>query len=191
MSTIGTPIVITGSTAVLSGATVTTPPIAQMVSGTGAANSGGVGAELANGYTASYGAASAVRVDGFASDLSQDGFAANGCLVATLAASTPITIDMTDPGAAQSGATAFDQSGDVLATALNRIYINNYGAAAVTISVGASNALTGVPTFVIPAGTRQRLDFGASGLTVSSTAKTIKLDPSTGTPTVALAYGGA
>jgi hypothetical protein len=189
MSTVGTPAVITGSTPVLVGSTVSTPPIALMVSATGANNSGGVAVELATGGPSLN--ANALRVDGFANDLSKDGFAANGNLVAVLQASSPITIDMTSPYSAQAAATSFSQAGDVLATALNRLYINNYGSAPVILSVGATNALTGVPTFTIPAGSKQRLDFGSTGLPVSGTVKTIKLDPSTGTPTVALAYGGA
>ena len=185
-TTNATPVVITGTQAELVNGTVTAPPIALMVAGTGANNSGGQGKQLAQGY-----AGNCQRVDGFASDLSQDGFALNGCFVAVLAASTPITVDMTNPGATQSGATSFNQRGDSLTAALNRLYIDNYGTASVIIEVGASNALTGVPTFTIPGGTMQRLDFGATGLTVSSSAKTIKLDPGTGTPSFAIAYGGS
>ena len=191
-TTNATPLIITGSTAVLSGSAVLTPPIAQMVSGTGANNSGGVARELATtGYSGAYGAANAQRIDGFSSDLSQDGYAANGVLVIVLATSTPITIDMTNPSAAQASATSFSQAGDALASALNRLYIVNYGAADVTVEVGASNGVTGVPTFAVKAGTKQRLDFGSTGLTIDSTHKTIKFDGSTGTPTVAVAYGGA
>ena len=192
MTTLGTPVIVTGTTATLVGTANVTPPAAIMVSITGANNSGGVGRELSTGFSgASYGAPNAQRVDGFASDLSQDGFTANGVFVATLVASTPITVDMTTPGTAQGTATAFSQAGDSLASALNRLYINNYGSAPVIISVGSSNPLTGVPTFTVPAGTKQRIDFGTTGLTVNSTTKTIKLDPSTGTPTFAIAYGGA
>jgi hypothetical protein len=192
MSTVGTPAVITGSTPVLIGSTVSTPPIALMVSVTGSNNSGGVAVELAGGNPANPNLnANALRVDGFASDLSKDGYAANGCLAAVLVASSPITIDMTNPGAAQASATSFSQTGDNLSSALNRLYINNYGSAPVTVEVGVSNPLVGVPTFALPAATKHRLDFGSTGLTVSSAAKTIKLDPGTGTPTVAIAYGGA
>ena len=192
MTTLGTPTIVTGTTSTLVGTANVTPPAALMVSITGANNSGGVGRELATGFSGvTYLPPNAVRVDGFVSDLGQDGFTANGVFVATLVASTPITIDMTTPGSAQGTATAFSQSGDSQATLLNRLYINNYGTAAVIISVGSSNPLTGVPTFTIPAKTTQRIDFGTTGLTVSGTAKTIKLDPSTGTPTFAIAYGGA
>jgi hypothetical protein len=182
-----TPVVITGSAAQLVGSTSSTPPIALMMSGTGANNGGGTGKEMGQNYQGN-----AQRVDGFASDLSQDGYALNGTFAATLAASTPITVDITAAGTAQGSATAFSQAGDSLTALLNRVYINNFGSAPVTIEVGASHPLTGVPTFVIPAGTKQRLDFGAAGITVAAGATcTIKFDPSTGTPSFAVAYGGS
>ena len=186
MTTTGTPVVITGPSPVLIGSSFLTPPAVQFMSGTGANNSGGVGREEATGYQNNV-----IRIDGFITDLSQAGFTANGALAATLAASTAITLDMTNPGATQSGATVFNQKGDSLAAALNILIIANTGTSTFTVSAGASNALTGVPTYLVQPGTFQRLDFGATGLTVSSTAKTIKLDPGSNTPTFALAYGGS
>jgi hypothetical protein len=183
-TTNSTPVVQTSSGLV--GAAYTAAPIALMVSGTGANNSGGVGRELATGF-----GPNAIRVDGFPTDLSQDGYALNGCFVLDLAASASATIDFTNVvGAATSAA------GDNLTALLNKLIVNNYGSADVSIAPGASNGLTFLtgttPALDCPAASKQRLE-SVAGYTVSSSHKTMLVTnlSSTVAATVGFGYGGS
>lgn len=179
-TTFSTPVVQTSGGLV--GSTYTAPPIALMVSGTGANNSGGVGRELASAASPS-----AVRIDGFATDLSADGYAANGCLAQTLAASGTATIDYTNvSGAATSAA------GDNLSSLLNKLVINNYGPTDISLAPGGSNPITiltgTTPALLIPAGSKVRLE-SVAGFTISGTHKTLLFTNLSGS--VAAAFGVA
>ena len=185
-TTNASPVVVTTSSLV--GSTVTSAPIAMMVNGTGAANNvGGVGNELANGF-----GGNAVRIDGFASDFSKDGYAANGCFAQTLTTSGTATIDFTNVSAA-----ATSQAGDNLATLLNKLIINNYGTVDITVAPGASNPIGSIfagtsPTLRVPAGSKCRLE-SVAGWTISSTSKTLLFTNTSGSTAAAfgVGYGGA
>jgi hypothetical protein len=185
-TTFATPIAITSPATILNGSAVVAAPVAQMVSGTGANNSGGVGRELSTGFNSG-----TVRIDGFPSDLSADGYAANGCFAQTLAASGTVTVDYTNVVGATTSA-----AGDNLATLLNKLIINNYGTTDITVAPGASNPIVGIlagttPTLKIPAGSKVRLE-SVAGFTVSGTAKTLLFTnlSSTVAAAFAVAHGG-
>lgn len=123
-------------------------------------------------------------------DLSTAGYAKNGAFGLTLAISTPITVDLTN----LSGA-ATVSSGDLVFATVNLIQIKNTGANPVIMSVGSSNPFTlplagTSPTITIPAGARLLFE-NLTGITVDSTHKTIKFDPSAAACSIVVAVGGA
>jgi hypothetical protein len=119
-------------------------------------------------------------------------FAKNGCALIVLSGSTAVTIDLTNLGGF-TGVTS--QAGDTTLATINCAIFNNVGTQAVTIAPGASNpapfpAFTGTsPTLSVPAGGVVAL-YWPTGGTVSSSAKTITVTPTSG-GTLAFAYGGA
>lgn len=123
-------------------------------------------------------------------DLSTAGYAKNGAFGLTLASGTPLTVDFT----AISGV-ATVSAGDLVFATVNLIQIKNTGANPVIVSVGASNPFTlplagTSPTITIPAGSRLLIE-NVAGITVDSTHKTIKFDPSSAACTIVVAVGGA
>ena len=183
-TTFSTPVIQTSGGLV--GSAYTAAPIALMVSGTGANNSGGVGRELATGL-----GPNAIRVDGFPTDLSADGYALNGCWQTHLSASGTATIDLTNVVGAATSA-----QGDNLTALLNKLIINNYGTADISLAPGGSNPvaiMTGTtPALLIPAGSKVRLE-SVAGFVISGSHKTLLITNLSGSVAsdTGFGYGGS
>lgn len=135
-------------------------------------------------------ASGVVVLDVFAADLSKSGYAKNGAFVLALAASTPVTVDLTATGTASTAA-----AGDTSFAHAFELIFNNYGAADVLVGPGASNPFNGpllgtAPTFTVPAGATVRWQCPA-GWTVDSTHKTLKFDPGAAVATIGVSIGGS
>lgn len=149
---------------------------------------------LAGGAQASLATAqvySGTILDKTVSDLSSAGFAKNGAFLLALAASTPVTVDLTNISAAAS-ANAGDTS---FATAFALIF-NNVGLHDVVITPGASDGFLGplggtAPSFTVPAGTKTAWPVPAAGFPITGLLKNLKFDPGGNACEIGMAIGGA
>jgi hypothetical protein len=200
---------VTGSTPVLNGSAVATPPYLDAM-GPKEAMSASELDQVAGGSGAAVASAAGV-VDRVTFDLSLTAlptvgspqpvpvaygsyvgaFAKNGCQLMTLSGTTPESLDLTD----LTANTPASYAGDTTFATANVIIFNNVGTHDLVISPGASNPaslpkMTGTsPTFTVAAGSVVAFH-SAAGATVDSTHKIITVTPTAG-GNLAISVGGA
>jgi hypothetical protein len=124
-------------------------------------------------------------------DLASSGYAKNGAIYLSLAASTPVTVDMT----ATSG-TATSSGGDTAFATAFDLQLTNLGAQDVIVGNAASHPFLGplggtTPTIVIPAGSSVHLSSIAGWSITGGTNNNLKFDPGGSAAQIAVAIGGA
>jgi hypothetical protein len=135
------------------------------------------------------------RIDAMMSNLALAGYAKNGCFHVTTSGTTGVTIDLTNL-ATNSTTTA----GDVTFAKWNLLIFYNLSgvdgvtAASMTIAPGASNPIGSLfggtsPTLALAASSRVAVE-NTTGVTVSSSAKTLLITPTAG-GNFALCVGGS
>ncbi len=148
----------------------------------------GVVLALTRPQISALGATAANRIDALV-DLSRQTYAKNGAAYLSLAASTPLTPDLT---AIASVATS--QAGDASFALIYDIQWVNLGTQDVTVGNAAANSfLMGLApsnaTITFPANSIGRLHFPA-GLAVNATNKNLMFNPGGNAAQIAVAFGG-
>ena len=129
-------------------------------------------------------------LDQFTADLSLAGWARNGFVVLSLAASTPITLDLTNLNAQAVWA------GDYTFTAINEVeFVPLTLTGTVVVSPGATNPWSGqlggtAPNFTVYPG-RAVGWRNPNGWPVSFTARNLKFDPGPTAAVLAVGFGGS
>ncbi len=136
-----------------------------------------------------FGETSAQRLDTFV-DLSKPAYAKNCGFYLSLAASTPLTPDLTaiaSVATSQAGDNSFSLIYDmqVVNMGIQDVIVGNAAANSFQITLAPSNA-----TITFPANSTTRLHFPA-GLVVNGTLKNLKFDPGANAAQIGVAFGGA
>lgn len=135
-------------------------------------------------------ASSGTLLDKFTADLSSAGYVKNGAFFLGLAASTPITIDLTAAAAAASAA-----AGDTTFATINELIFNNPSTADVVVTPGGSNPFNGAlggtaPSFTVPAGAKLRWQSPA-GWPVTITIRTLTFSSGSAVGSIGVSVGGS
>jgi hypothetical protein len=145
-----------------------------------------LGASVAN---ALIGSNSGSRIDSQV-DLSTAGYAKNGAFFLNLAASTPISVDLTD-----IDATSTSSAGDDTFAKAFDIQLINPGTQDVIVGAAASHAFLGplggtTPTITVAAGSVEHIQSVAGWTIASGTNSILKFDPGGSAAQIAVAIGG-